>query len=144
MHHHGVRSPVTSPKSAQPRRQSAPLAGPSPRKNHKKEAIPPGWPSRPERWGNNHTHILMQDMCNFADCVPMSAFTRKMTVFRRTGIKKATLRWLKKMTELHRAKHSAGTSCFPSPSKEYINRANLAELPSFPIPSWANHDSTGP
>jgi hypothetical protein len=31
----------------------------------------------------------MQDMCNFADCVPMSAFTRKMTISRRTGIKKS-------------------------------------------------------
>jgi hypothetical protein len=38
----------------------------------------------------------MQDMWNFADCVPMSAFIRKMTVFQRTGIKKATRRWLKK------------------------------------------------
>ena len=96
MHHHGVRSPVTSPKSAQPRRQSAPLAGPSPRKNHKKEAIPPGWPSKPERWGNNHTHILMQDICNFADSVPISAFPSQLTAFQRTGIKKATRRWLKK------------------------------------------------
>ena len=33
---------------------------------------------------------------------------------------------------------------FPSPMKEYINRANLAELPPFPMRPWSNHDSTGP
>ena len=86
----------------------------------------------------------MQDMWNYADCVPMTAFIRKITVPQRTGIKKATKKKKKKMTELHRAKHSAGTSCFPSPMKEYINRANLAGWPPFSMRSWSNHDSTGP
>jgi hypothetical protein len=38
----------------------------------------------------------MQDIPTFADSVPISAFPSQLTAFQRTGIKKATRRWLKK------------------------------------------------